>query len=783
MKPHNDNGSPAQTIGLLIVALSVLLSGSVFAFSTASYFPLADNASWTYQVQDNVGTTQQTNTIAPGTILVNGVNAKVMNLSTGDQNYYTNDANGIRQHRSVSSVPGVGVITLTLSPPEILATANATLSTPVTTNSTVSVNAPGVGNSSLPFTSTVTPVGFETVAVPAGTFTALRVVETVSASGTLFGSPFNLNVTTNYWMVSGVGVVKAIDVDNTDGTTTTATLTFSNLIDGTPDAFSFAPQYDVPANALITANAVVISGITIPVPVSISGGQYSINGGAYTSAAGTVNNGDSVTVQLTSAATSAASGATSIATLTVGGVSASFQTTTNFVAPPANALSIYFISQPGDYIGGGQTRLISSADPGMTGVVTGGNNTRAILSSISNGILWDLHLAGPSNAQLAPGQYAGAQRWTGAALGTPALDLSGESRGCNMLTGRFQVLEAQYDSGGVPQVFAADFEQHCEGQTPALFGQVRYNSTVPFNFNSTKVGPPGPKARGDFNADGGSDILWRNTNGTNAIWFMNGATVTSAALIPTVPGSWTIVGSADFNGDGKSDILWRGPGGELAIWLMNGANLAGAAVVATIPMNWTVAATGDFNGDGKGDILWRGPNGEVAIWLMNGTSLVSGTVVVNIPNTWGIIGTGDFNGDGKADILWRGPNGEVAIWTMNGATLTAGAVVATIPTAWKLAGAADFNGDGKADIFWRGPNGEVAIWIMNGTSLVSGAVVATVPAGWAIVGSADFNGDGNADILWRGPNGEVAIWLMNGAGLISGTVISTIPASWKILGL
>jgi hypothetical protein len=27
--------------------------------------------------------------------------------------------------------------------------------------------------------------------------------------------------------------------------------------------------------------------------------------------------------------------------------------------------------------------------------------------------------------------------------------------------------------------FAADFEQHCEGQDPALFGSVRYNSTVP----------------------------------------------------------------------------------------------------------------------------------------------------------------------------------------------------------------------------------------------------------------------------------------------------------------
>ena len=37
---------------------------------------------------------------------------------------------------------------------------------------------------------------------------------------------------------------------------------------------------------------------------------------------------------------------------------------------------------------------------------------------------------------------------------------------------------------------------------------------------------PGPswqiKATGDFNGDGKSDILWQNTDGTPAIWLMNG---------------------------------------------------------------------------------------------------------------------------------------------------------------------------------------------------------------------------------------------------------------------
>ena len=37
--------------------------------------------------------------------------------------------------------------------------------------------------------------------------------------------------------------------------------------------------------------------------------------------------------------------------------------------------------------------------------------------------------------------------------------------------------------------------------------------------------------------------------------------------------SWTIAGTGDFNGDGKSDILWRNTNSAVAIWTMNGATV------------------------------------------------------------------------------------------------------------------------------------------------------------------------------------------------------------------
>ena len=85
-----------------------------------------------------------------------------------------------------------------------------------------------------------------------------------------------------------------------------------------------------------------------------------------------------------------------------------------------------------------------------------------------------------------------------------------------------------------------------------------------------------------------------------------------------MPSNWTIVGTGDFNGDGKSDILWRDTSGTVAIWLMNGFANVGSGGSRNGANHWSVAETGDFNGDGKSDILWRDTSGDVAIWFMNG---------------------------------------------------------------------------------------------------------------------------------------------------------------------
>ena len=84
-----------------------------------------------------------------------------------------------------------------------------------------------------------------------------------------------------------------------------------------PDQFTFANQTGVAISTVIKSNTITVSGIDVAVPISITGGTYSINGGSYTSADGTVNNGDTVSVQVTS---SGSYSTTTNATLFIGEV-------------------------------------------------------------------------------------------------------------------------------------------------------------------------------------------------------------------------------------------------------------------------------------------------------------------------------------------------------------------------------------------------------------------------------------------------------------------------------
>ena len=100
---------------------------------------------------------------------------------------------------------------------------------------------------------------------------------------------------------------------------------FAPVIDPTPDVFTLTAQTGKELSTSYESNTITVTGTNTGSAISITGGQYKINSGAYTSTAGTVNPGDTVTVKVTS---SNAYSTQASATVTIGGVSATFTLTT-----------------------------------------------------------------------------------------------------------------------------------------------------------------------------------------------------------------------------------------------------------------------------------------------------------------------------------------------------------------------------------------------------------------------------------------------------------------------
>lgn len=136
-------------------------------------------------------------------------------------------------------------------------------------------------------------------------------------------------------------------------------------------------------------------------------------------------------------------------------------------------------SEPGDYIGAGQDHLYLQSDGTFTASRNFDNGVSIFFRTAGFEHFWHADFAAPHGQLLTPGTYSGAVRFPFQPEDLPGLDVSGDGRGCNTLTGSFEVLQITYGADDSIEAFRATFEQHCEGAGPALRGEVRFNATVP----------------------------------------------------------------------------------------------------------------------------------------------------------------------------------------------------------------------------------------------------------------------------------------------------------------
>ncbi len=142
---------------------------------------------------------------------------------------------------------------------------------------------------------------------------------------------------------------------------------------------------------------------------------------------------------------------------------------------------VHLESDAGDYIGGGQNYGYIQANAVIQVTASGGH----LSVQITGNQAWWGNLQVPSTlTTLQTGTYDNVTRYPSSDPATGGLDWSGDGRGCSSVTGSFVVDSVSYTGGNLTAI-DLHFEQHCEGWTPALHGQIHWTS------NDTSK-PPGP---------------------------------------------------------------------------------------------------------------------------------------------------------------------------------------------------------------------------------------------------------------------------------------------------
>lgn len=178
--------------------------------------------------------------------------------------------------------------------------------------------------------------------------------------------------------------VTAFDVQYWDaGDGTWGDVATQTTQDTVPDAFSFTDQTDVELSTVCTSATITVAGLGtgLTADITVTGGEYSINGGAFTSSAGTVTNGDEVRARVTSSG-SYATGVS--ATVDIGGVTDGFTATTRAQVAP----TITTVSMAGGYVGVAYSRIVvASGDGPFTWAVTVGALPDGLSLNAANGAI------------------------------------------------------------------------------------------------------------------------------------------------------------------------------------------------------------------------------------------------------------------------------------------------------------------------------------------------------------------------------------------------------------
>ena len=212
-----------MTIKRTIVFTSFILwllsqAANAFGETVTDYYPLNDGNTWTYRVTGPLGVYQETDTVLPGTTLINGIQTKeIINTGTPDGDVYlyrSNDAHGIKTHAEYLPLSNIPPTWLIYKPPLILANATMNIGQIINSNGEAKFIIDGYGTFILNYELTIKLESIETVVVPAGTYEAVKLSYSDRIYGYLLGEWFDFRSTEENWVAKYVGWVKGVYQDS-----------------------------------------------------------------------------------------------------------------------------------------------------------------------------------------------------------------------------------------------------------------------------------------------------------------------------------------------------------------------------------------------------------------------------------------------------------------------------------------------------------------------------------------------------------------------------------------
>ena len=224
-----------------------------------------------------------------------------------------------------------------------------------------------------------------------------------------------------------------------------------------------------------------------------------------------------------------------------------------------------------------------------------------------------------------------------------------------------------------------------------------------------------------------NDVYVKSSDNVVGAWVTDGTgKVTGWQTVGEFDANTQILGLGDFNGDGQTDLLLRNTNGAVGCHFTDGR---GWNYFQSLGDEWTVAAVGDLNGDGRDDVVLKHDAGFAGSWLTQADGTMAWADLDTLQSGFEIVGAGDFNGNGIDDVLLKNGNYYGAWIVRNGGA-----------AGWMGLGdlgdvtveqIADFDADGIDDLRIRTSAGDLGAQLVKGADTLEWKYYGSVGNEWS----------------------------------------------------